>query len=118
MNDWRPQFLNIVKNAVVSMNYRLFDEQGALLDSSDSGGPLVYLQGAQDLIPGLENAMEGHAEGDSLSVSVAPEEAYGERDPALIDSVPRENFPGIETIEAGMQFHLLAAGGDGVAQSA
>jgi FKBP-type peptidyl-prolyl cis-trans isomerase SlyD len=61
----------------------------------------------------LENALAGKTSGDKMSVSIAPEEAYGVRDDSRIESVPREMFPSDTEIEPGMAFH--AEGSDGQA---
>lgn len=96
--------MKIANNCVVTVNYRLLDEEGGVLDSSDQDGPLVYLHGVGQMIEGLENALDGHAVGEALDVRVPPEEAYGDYDPSLVEKVPRTNFPGVEAIEPGMRF--------------
>lgn len=97
--------MQIAKHKVVSLNYTLTDQADAVLDSSEGGDPLVYIHGLGHIIPGLENALAGKAAGDTLKVTVPPEEAYGMRDEALKQTVPRERFePGMD-IEAGMRFH-------------
>lgn len=97
--------MQIAKHKVVSLNYTLTDQADAVLDSSEGGDPLVYIHGLGHIIPGLENALAGKAAGDTLKVTVPPEEAYGLRDEALKQTVPRERFePGMD-IEAGMRFH-------------
>ncbi len=96
--------MNIEKNTVVSAEFRLFDRNGQLIDSSETNGPLVYLHGAEQLLPALEAALDGHAVGDELSVELTPEQAFGERVEALVDRAPRANFPGVEQIEPGMRF--------------
>ena len=96
--------VKIQKNCVVAADFQLFDGEGALVDSSASAGPLTYLHGAEELLPGLEQALDGHAVGDRLTVELTPDEAFGERDETLVDRAPRSNFPGIEHIEPGMQF--------------
>jgi len=97
--------MQIAKNAVVQIHYTLKNDAGEVLDSSDGSDPLAYLQGHGNLIAGLEKALEGKKVGDSLSVSIPPEEGYGIRDEALIQDVPRSAFEGIPDIEVGMQFH-------------
>lgn len=96
--------MKIASNCVATINYQLKDDAGAVVDSSDDGGPIVMLVGAEDIIPGLEKALLGQEAGAKVSVSVPPEEAYGARNDELVDKVPRENFPGIDNIEAGMMF--------------
>ena len=68
--------MQITENAVVSMHYTLTDEQGQELDSSVGQEPLVFLSGAQNIIDGLDKALQGKAAGDKLAVSVAPEDGY------------------------------------------
>ena len=96
--------MKIEKNCVVSASFRLFDGEGQLVDSSDNDGPLTYLHGAEELLPGLESALSGHVVGDALTVELTPQEAFGEREDALVDRAPRANFPGVEVIEPGMRF--------------
>jgi FKBP-type peptidyl-prolyl cis-trans isomerase SlyD len=95
----------IAPNKVVRFDYTLTNDTNDVLDSSEGGEPLTYLHGAGNIIPGLENALLGKGAGESLSVRVAPGEAYGERDDALVQSVPREMFEDSDGIQAGMQFH-------------
>ena len=94
----------ISRNKVVRFDYTLTDDSAQILDSSEGGEPLTYLHGSGNIIPGLESALEGKRAGESLSVHVAAAEAYGERDDALVQSVPREMFEDSDSIQVGMQF--------------
>ena len=96
--------MTIAANKVVTLHYTLTDDEGTVIDKSDDGS-FLYLHGASNIIPGLENALTGKAAGEELKVTVPPAEAYGERDDARKESVPREMFPEDTEIEAGMQFH-------------
>ena len=96
--------LLIGNDQVVSIRYKLTDDNGTVVDSTEGNEPLVYLHGSDSIIPGLENALEGKAVGDTLEVTVAPNEAYGEFIPELVQSVDRSVFPGIKNIEVGMTF--------------
>ncbi len=93
----------IAKDQVVSFHYTLTDEQGTVIDKSEAQ-PLIYLHGASNIIPGLENALVGKSVGDKLTVTVQPSEAYGEYQPEMVQEVPRNLFQGVDNIEAGMQF--------------
>jgi FKBP-type peptidyl-prolyl cis-trans isomerase SlyD len=73
--------------------------------------PLEYQHGGGRLLPALERALEGRAEGDRFEVTLPPEEAYGQRDKALQQRVDAEQFGGADQIEAGMCF--LAQSEDG-----
>lgn len=97
--------MRIAKNAVVSIDYTLTDNEGSVLDSSRGGSPLAYLHGAGNIIPGLEEALEGKAAGDQLQISVPPEKAYGRRIEELHHKVPRTMFVTKGEIKPGMRFH-------------
>lgn len=96
--------MQIANNSVVSIHYTLTNDGGDVIDSSAGSEPLVYLQGAGNIIPGLENPLAGKKAGDALTVRVAPADGYGEVVMELIQQVPKEMFQGSDTIEPGMTF--------------
>lgn len=104
----------IAANKAVSIDYTLTNDAGEVIDSSDGGAPLVYLQGAGNIIAGLEKALDGKKVGDELNVTVEPEEAYGEYSAELVSTLSRSMFEGVDELEVGMQFH--ASGPDGSMQ--
>ena len=73
--------------------------------------PLEYLHGSGRLLPALERALEGKVAGERIAVTLPPEDAYGERDKALQQRVPAEEFGGVDQVEPGMCF--LAHGENG-----
>ena len=103
--------MDIVAARVATFHYTLTDDDGNVIDKSSQDRPLSYFHGGGNIVPGLENALEGRKAGDSLKVDVKPEEGYGLRNESLIQAVPRQAFQGIDTIEPGMQFQ--AQGGAG-----
>jgi FKBP-type peptidyl-prolyl cis-trans isomerase SlyD len=92
----------IAANKVVSLAYTLRDDDGEVLDESESGSPLLYLHGAQNIVPGLEEQLEGVAEGESIKATVSPEKGYGPRI-GTAREVPRTLFPADAELTAGMQ---------------
>lgn len=102
--------MQVANHKVVTIDYTLTDDQGAVIDTSKGGEPLAYIHGMNNIIPGLENALTGKQAGDSLTISVQPGEGYGERNDAMQQDVPREMFDGADEIQVGMQFH--ASDGD------
>lgn len=103
--------LLIGKNSVVSVHYKLTDDAGKVLDSSEGAEPLAYLHGAGNIVPGLEKALVGKGAGESLQVKVAPAEGYGELDPNGVKVIERAAFEGVDVVEAGMSFEANAPDG-------
>jgi len=103
--------MKIDKHSVVSFDYTLTDPQGKVIDSSKGQQPLTYLHGTGGIIPGLESELAGKSAGDSLTVVVPPEKAYGNKDAKMIQAVPRTAFQGVDKIEPGMQFQAQSPQG-------
>lgn len=91
----------------VSLKYTLSGSDGSVIES----GQIDYLHGYGNIIPGLEQALEGQESGAQLEVEVPPELGYGARMEVEPQRVPRHAFPPDMEIEPGMQFH--ARGPDG-----
>jgi FKBP-type peptidyl-prolyl cis-trans isomerase SlyD len=96
--------VEITADRVVTIHYTLKDDKGAVLDSSAGGEPLAYIQGHGNLVAGLEKALEGKQDGNTLAVSVAPADGYGVRDEKLIQRLPKRSLQGSGEIKKGMQF--------------
>jgi FKBP-type peptidyl-prolyl cis-trans isomerase SlyD len=94
----------IQKDTVVGISYTLKNSSGEQLDRAEKADPFLYLHGASNIVPGLENALEGLAVGDKKEVAVQPEEGYGEINPNLKIKVDRTAFPEGTDIQEGMQF--------------
>jgi FKBP-type peptidyl-prolyl cis-trans isomerase SlyD len=85
--------MTVQNNKVVAFDYTLTLESGEIADTSDGREPLKFLVGSGQIIPGLENEMIGMAVGDKKVVNVKAEDAYGTKDPAMVQTVPREHIP-------------------------
>jgi FKBP-type peptidyl-prolyl cis-trans isomerase 2 len=85
--------MRIQRGSHVVLRYELFDGDGELVESSEDGEPMEYTQGADEIAPALERALAGKQEGDSVRVTLPPDQAFGAVDPALIISVPRSEVP-------------------------
>ncbi|WP_438970051.1 FKBP-type peptidyl-prolyl cis-trans isomerase [Methylophaga sp.] len=96
--------MKVAENKVVVIDYTLTDNEGSVIDSSEGAGPLAYLHGAGNIIPGLEEALVDKEAGDEVKASIEPAKAYGERHDQLKQEVPSELFSGVEKVEVGMQF--------------
>ncbi len=77
----------------VSIEYTLVLDDGTRADSNVGGEPLVYEQGASQILPALETALLGLAVDDSKKVTISPKDGYGDVDPAAVREVPLEEIP-------------------------
>jgi len=98
--------MRIEQNKVAMIHYTLKDKDGNIIDSSEGRDPLAYIQGIGNLIPGLEQELEGKQKGDKFSAVIPPEHAYGKRDESLIRVVPKSGFQGDEEMTIGMQVQI------------
>jgi FKBP-type peptidyl-prolyl cis-trans isomerase 2/predicted Fe-Mo cluster-binding NifX family protein len=80
----------VEKDRVVRLAYTLTDGSGEQLDASEG---IHYLHGHEQVVPGLERALEGHVAGDELEVTLGPEEGYGQRDEERVLQVPIDQLP-------------------------
>ena len=96
--------MKIAARTVAQFHYTLTDDAGTVIDSSRGGDPLTYLHGGGQIVPGLEKMMEGKVKGDAFKADVSPEEGYGQRIEALLQTAPRAMFPPDVNPEVGMQF--------------
>ena len=103
--------MDIKDNAVVGIHYTLKNSNGDVLDTSEGRDPLYFLHGHGNIIPGLESSLTGKKTGDSLEVTVAPEQGYGVHREELIQKAPRSAFEGVEKLEVGMQFQTETEAG-------
>jgi len=96
--------MKVEEGAVVSLIYKVKDEDGQVIDDNREASPLEYLHGHGNIISGLEGALDGVEKGERLEVTVEPEEAYGQPNPEAVFGMPRDRFPDDMDVEAGMQF--------------
>lgn len=95
--------MQITKHTVAAIHYTLTDNEGNVLDSSAGRDPLHYIHGIGNLIPGMEDGLEGKTKGEKFNIKVSPEKGYGVKSEELLQQVPRSSF-GDQPIEVGMQF--------------
>ena len=103
--------MNIEDKKVVSFHYTLTNQDGQQLESSREGEPMSYLQGARNIIPGLEKALEDKAAGEKIKAVIPPEDGYGIREEALVKELPLSNFQNPDEVEVGAQFQAETSQG-------
>jgi len=96
----------VEQDAVVTLLYRLKLDDGSLVEEATKDDPLVYLHGYENIIPGLEAALEGMAVGEQKEIVVEADDAYGEYDPDEIDEVSFDDLPPDFEPEVGMELAL------------
>jgi FKBP-type peptidyl-prolyl cis-trans isomerase SlyD len=89
---------------VVTFHYTLHDPAGRVLDTSAGGEPITYLEGAGQIIDGLDTRLRTSVAGAKLRVQVPAAEAYGERDAAQVQKVRRAVLPVDGELRVGEQF--------------
>jgi FKBP-type peptidyl-prolyl cis-trans isomerase SlyD len=94
----------IKSGKVVGLSYLLTNSDGEELDQATRDEPFVYIHGGNQLVEGLETALNGMGIGDKKKVTVAPAQGYGELDPSLRIVVKRSMFPENVELVPGMQF--------------
>jgi FKBP-type peptidyl-prolyl cis-trans isomerase SlyD len=101
----------IADGMVVSIAYRL-KVDGDEIARATADDPLEYLHGAEDILPGLEASLEGKKVGDRFSVTLAPEEGYGEYDEENIEELDRADIPDADQLKVGMVVEVEDETGD------
>ena len=101
--------LQVAKNTVITLDYHVTDPDGEVVD--EGRDPLIYLHGGyDDIFPMIEEAVHGKKIGESVTVKMQPDDAFGEYDAELIQMESRKGFP--KELEVGMQFEGVPEGGD------
>ena len=96
----------IKKGDTVRAHYTGTLDDGTVFDSSRERDPLEFVLGKGMLIPGFEAAVEGREVGETVTVTIAPEDAYGETDPELLFTVPRAQVPDHIPLIVGVPLQL------------
>ncbi len=100
----------VADDLVVSLEYTLTVD-GVVIDSTDDGETLEYLQGHRNIIPGLEKALYGVPVGEDRSVTVSHEEAYGDFDESSVKKISRDEFPESIPLDVGVELEMKEKNG-------
>ena len=99
----------------VRIHYTGTLDDGTEFDSSAGRDPLEFALGGGQVIPGFDSAVDGMAVGESKSVTIQPEEAYGQRHEQLVQQVPKTALP--EDMEPAVGMQLQSQSPDGQVMS-
>ena len=100
---------SVSNGKVISLEYTLKLDDNQVVDSNVGKDPLTYKQGANQIIPGVEVAVEGMTVGQAKSVVVEPADGYGNVNPEAIQEIPKEKVP--QDVKVGTQLHGKDASG-------
>lgn len=104
--------MKIEKNKVVCFHYTLRRQgSGDAIETSDTGEPVVYLHGHDNILPALEAALEGKSPGDEVAVSLTAEQAYGAYRDGLSQRVPIKHLITKGKLKPGMAVKVNTADG-------
>lgn len=99
----------VLRNTVVTLDYKVTDSDGNVVDEGHE--PLVYLHGGYgDIFDRIEETLEGKNVGESVTIKLQPDEAYGDYDPELVQIEPASRLP--KETKVGMQFEGAPEGAD------
>lgn len=96
--------MEIGPNTYVTLDYTVHTEKDEFVDSSEYNGPLEFIYGEGDILEALEKELEGLTVGDEKTVTLKPEEAYGDYDKEAVTQLPRDKFPEEQEIKKDMEF--------------
>lgn len=95
---------------VYTVNYWLKNALGEVVDTSEGGQPMMFIEGSNQAIQGVQQAIVGRSVGDLIEVTIPPQLAYGEHLPELITKMPLNAFDGVDDILVGMKFQTNTGG--------
>jgi len=98
-------------NLVVTLDYKLIVED-EMLESTEDGEPILFIQGIGQIISGLENALYGMEVGDQKTIVIQPEDAYGDYDPESLQEAKKEEFSEEVPLDVGTFLDLEDDEGD------
>lgn len=99
------------KDKIVSIHYRVSEDQGEEIETSHGRAPMAFLFGHGNIIPGLEQAIAGRAVGDAFDAVIEPEQGYGKRREDFVQRVPKKYFRDGEHLKPGMSTTLSTRDG-------
>lgn len=102
---------SLTENVVGAIAYTLTVD-GEVVDVVDRDDPIEYLHGAENIVPGLEAALEGKSKGDKFDVVIQPEDGYGEYDEEDVQEIPADEFDDLKGLKVGMDIELMDEDGE------
>ncbi len=96
----------------VRIHYTGTLNDGTQFDSSSGREPIEFTLGSHSVIPGFEDGVKGMQVGEQKSIHIPAEEAYGQRNEALVEEIPRQHFPQDMELQVGMHLQAQSPNGE------
>ncbi len=93
--------MKITNETTVTINYKVSEKNGTVLEQTEQDNPVVYLQGLEMMLPAVEEALEGRIPGDKVKLELKAADAFGERVDDLVTTIPSSDFEEPESLNAG-----------------
>ena len=93
--------MKITNQTTVTINYKVSEQNGEVLEQTTENEPVVYLQGLEMMLPAVEEAMEGKIPGDKVKVELKAADAFGERKEDLVTKIPASDFEDASSLNIG-----------------
>lgn len=103
--------MKVSPDTVVRLAYRLYDSSGDLVDEVRAESPIEFVHGYAQVLPGLDGAIDGVAEGEGCVAQLLPELAFGERSEEAMLEIDRHDFPGGADVQVGDEVLVSGPGG-------
>ncbi len=104
--------MQITQHKHVTLGYKLKDDRGVLLDSTEDRDPFAYIHGTGSIIPAIEQALVGKSPGDDVNIRIPSGHAYGERDESLVYTTSKAAFNDTDNISPGTRVRVTTSGGE------
>lgn len=98
----------ILKDKVVQFFYTLSDAQGNAIETNRDASPMAYLHGHHGMLAAIESELEGKSAGDTLSITLSPDQAHGERQPDSEIRVPMKHLQGLPKGQRSWKAGMIA----------
>jgi len=95
----------------VKIKYVATLENGTVIDSTQTDNPMELVIGDGKIFPPLEESLIGLSAGDTITVTLSPEQGFGNRRDDLIGKIPRSAFPDTVDLKVGMSWQVPSADG-------
>jgi FKBP-type peptidyl-prolyl cis-trans isomerase SlyD len=101
----------VAPGKIVTMSFDLMTSEGEIVETSDISGPVSFMHGKGQMLPGVDSNVEGLAEGEEKTFELPPEQAFGKREDAPTKRIAKSEFPEAVPLEPGSGFEAGMPGG-------